>query len=217
MILEEFKEIFCNRYLPSLRERYWHSHKEPRVTSKDIPKEGQIVQIKGERNREDWKVGKIISLVKGTDGLCRIAKVKVGNTTYTRSITHLYPLEVEEPGSSNINVPHYDGPPKFTNDYDDETGRNTTHGTEVESTNQIDLQEEVLPVVSQEVEPAAEEGTNESADIPEESLEENIDNPESFEHSEIEEIGQSKEKRSAAIRALEKIREWTRDLTDTLL
>ncbi|XP_026331550.1 uncharacterized protein LOC113238917, partial [Hyposmocoma kahamanoa] len=41
-----------------------------------------------------WKVGKIISLTRGADGECRIAKVKVGNSEYTRSVGHLYPLEV---------------------------------------------------------------------------------------------------------------------------
>lgn len=64
---------FDKRYLLSLRERYWHSHKDPRVTSKLTPKLGQIVQIKGDsKNRTGWKVGKIVSLCKEIDGLCRL-------------------------------------------------------------------------------------------------------------------------------------------------
>lgn len=33
---------------------------------------------------------------KGQDGQCRVAKIKVGDTELTRSIGHLYPLEVED-------------------------------------------------------------------------------------------------------------------------
>ncbi|XP_045769068.1 uncharacterized protein LOC123869982 [Maniola jurtina] len=97
IIVREFKDMFVNRYLLSLRERYQHSHKEPRVTSKQSPAIGQIVQIKGEnKNRETWRVGKIVSLKEGSDGLCRVAIVKVGDKNFTRSIAHLYPLEVQE-------------------------------------------------------------------------------------------------------------------------
>lgn len=43
MVLGEFKEMFTNRYLLSLRGRYNSAHKQPRVTSKLQPVEGQIV------------------------------------------------------------------------------------------------------------------------------------------------------------------------------
>ncbi|XP_069358830.1 uncharacterized protein [Maniola hyperantus] len=89
--------MFSNRYLLSLRERYQHSHRDPRVTSKLEPQEGQIVQIKGDHpNRESWRVGKITKLMKGKDGFSRTAKVKVDNSEYIRSISHLYPLEMDE-------------------------------------------------------------------------------------------------------------------------
>lgn len=40
---------------------------------------GDVVQLKGEtKNREGWKVGKIVSLFSGADGLCRVARVKIG-------------------------------------------------------------------------------------------------------------------------------------------
>lgn len=45
--LEILEIMFMNRYLPSLRELYRHSPKEPRVQSKLVPKIGQVVQIKG--------------------------------------------------------------------------------------------------------------------------------------------------------------------------
>ncbi|XP_063384567.1 uncharacterized protein LOC134670677 [Cydia fagiglandana] len=99
-IMDEYKEMFINQYLLSLRERYRNSPKQARVRSHESPMVGDIVQIKGEaKNREGWKVGKISELIKGKDGLCRVAKVKVGDSVFTRSIAHLYPLEADEEAS----------------------------------------------------------------------------------------------------------------------
>ncbi|XP_073951889.1 uncharacterized protein [Choristoneura fumiferana] len=95
-IMSEFKSMFIGQYLSSLRERYHHSHKQPRVKSKRVPRVGDVVQLKDSvKNRENWKVGKISSLENGPDGECRVARVKIGNTEFTRSIGHLYPLETE--------------------------------------------------------------------------------------------------------------------------
>ncbi|XP_063549129.1 uncharacterized protein LOC134756230 [Cydia strobilella] len=99
-IMDEYKEMFVNQYLLSLRERYQNSPKQARVKSHENPRVGDVVQIKGEaKNREGWKVGKISELIKGKDGLCRVAKVKVGDSVFTRSIAQLYPLEVDEDAS----------------------------------------------------------------------------------------------------------------------
>lgn len=99
-IMDEYKEMFVNQYLLSLRERYRNSPQQARVRSQETPKVGDVVQIKGEtKNREGWKVGSISELIKGRDGLCRIAKVKVGDKVFTRSLAHLYPLEVDEDAS----------------------------------------------------------------------------------------------------------------------
>lgn len=81
--MDELKRMFTRQYLPSLRERYQH-----------------IVQIKGDsKNRDNWKVGRITSLILGSYGKCQVAKVRVGETDFTRSIGHLYPLEIEKDNS----------------------------------------------------------------------------------------------------------------------
>ncbi|XP_073966871.1 uncharacterized protein [Choristoneura fumiferana] len=107
IIMNEYKDMFMNQYLLSLRERYRHSPKQPRVKAHDRPSLGDIVQLKGEsKNRLNWKVGQIVELVKGADGQCRVAKVKIGNTIFNRSIGHLYPLEIDEterPGNLSCN------------------------------------------------------------------------------------------------------------------
>ncbi|XP_061712809.1 uncharacterized protein LOC133521756 [Cydia pomonella] len=105
-ILNEYKEMFTNQYLPSLRDRFSHSHKQPRVISKKSPEVGDIVQIKNDsKNRINWKVRKIVSLIRSRDGECRAAKVVVGNTEFTRSIAHLYPLESDMYGPTDYALP----------------------------------------------------------------------------------------------------------------
>ncbi|XP_049866233.1 uncharacterized protein LOC126366932 [Pectinophora gossypiella] len=95
-ILEEFKLMFVNQYLASLRERYRQDPKQPRIKSQRVPHHGDYVQLKeNSKNRDNWKVGKIVELIKGADGECRVAKVKVDDSIFTRSLGHLYPLEAD--------------------------------------------------------------------------------------------------------------------------
>lgn len=94
-IVEEFKKMFVNQYLLSLRERY-DKNKEGRIRVNRIPEVGDRVQIKEDAsNRLCWKVGNIEEVMKGGDGQIRVAKIRVGNKSYRRSVAHLYPLEIE--------------------------------------------------------------------------------------------------------------------------
>lgn len=102
-MVNQFKMMFINQYLTSLRERYRHSPKQPRVKSYKEPNIGRLVQIKGEsKNRNTWKVGRIVRLIQSPDGHCRVAQVQVNDRIFTRSIGHLYPLEVEEASLSEV-------------------------------------------------------------------------------------------------------------------
>ncbi|XP_063620742.1 uncharacterized protein LOC134793124 [Cydia splendana] len=251
IILREFKEMFENRYLLNLRERYSHHPKEPRVTSKLAPQIGQIVQIKGDtKNRINWKVGKIVSLKEGADGLCRVATVRVGDTEYTRSIAHLYPLEIEdgeeqckqtssyeESVEEPVQIPDLQRPP----DKDDVTMESLKDVTEPPpaqiSTQEVrDQPEEVQPHASPEEEPCSSKQTVESI-----SSELNEPKPKSMSEPEplavvdlefydhtvpeshhLEEVApeeqhdEARPKRAAALRALEKIKEWTSNLVAVL-
>ena len=65
-----------------------------RVTS-DL-KEGDVVLvISPETPRGRWPMGRIEKIHKGKDGRVSVASVRVKDTTYTRSITKLCPLEVD--------------------------------------------------------------------------------------------------------------------------
>ncbi|XP_061708370.1 uncharacterized protein LOC133520175 [Cydia pomonella] len=252
IILREFKEMFENRYLLNLRERYSHHPKEPRVISKLAPKIGQIVQIKGDtKNRVNWKVGKIVSLRKGADGLCRVATVRVGDTEYTRSIAHLYPLEIEDGEEQCKQTSSYDEsaeePLQLPNlprssRRDDMTVDSVNDVAESESLSEQRCTQAVRDKPEEEVQPYASpvEGRSSSQRILEPMYSESnepkpksmsepepfaVVDLESYEHTKpeshnLEEVtlgNESRPKRAAALRALEKIKEWTSNLVALFL
>lgn len=223
IILEEYKKMFINQYLPSLRERSFHTHKQPRIKSAKVPELGDIVQIRDDsKNRTNWKVGKITSLIKGHDGFVRVAKVKVNNTEFTRSVGHLYPLEADSIKETFIAESPGTDIPKVVNEED-------TLG-EVEEIRVSAKVNEVLapgagissaPPTEQEVDSTDPEPVSceESTPIQRDQstpVEENCPPLEDMvEELSIQSPGPN-EKRDAAIKAREKIAEWTRHLLTVL-
>ena len=55
-----------------------------------------VLVISPDTPRGKWPLGRIVEVVKSSDGHVRIVKVKVGGNTYTRSISKLCPLEIDE-------------------------------------------------------------------------------------------------------------------------
>ncbi|XP_063369345.1 uncharacterized protein LOC134662643 [Cydia amplana] len=209
IILEEFKKIFMAQYLTSLRERYQNSRKQPRIVSDCEPKLGDIVQIKSDlKNRELWKVGKIAELIRSADGKHRVAKVKVGDSIMTRSVGHLYPLETETDDSPQTGAteeeqtaPPLDTPIEYL---DLDAAPSASDSIQPPQTNPVpENHDEVV---------AAEEVMNvqESMMDTETSRSEEVtSNPDSI-------LPGTRTKRDAAIRAREKILEWTRHLLTLL-
>ncbi|XP_049870313.1 uncharacterized protein LOC126369792 [Pectinophora gossypiella] len=106
MILKEYINMFISQYLTSLRERR-NTHKQSRVVVNKIPHIGDRVQIKNDKSRAFWKVGRISMVIKGSDGQIRVVKVTMPNgETLTRSIGHLYPLEFEDSEDDNADGVH---------------------------------------------------------------------------------------------------------------
>ncbi|XP_073956197.1 uncharacterized protein [Choristoneura fumiferana] len=230
IILEEYKKMFVNQYLPSLREKSFHTHKQPRVKSDRTPKIGDIVQIKDDsKNRTNWKVGKITSLVRSRDGEHRTANIRVGNTDFTRSIGHLYPLEVE---MADDRISQEESPqPDFrvVSDQPDLTFLENFNPA-TETTIPEERPEEIAVVPDQEpimqtlpdditsVQPEGsptvqpEQGSSPQAEVVEEEIE--------LPSASVEDIAdipaESNRRRMAAIRAREKIAEWTRLLLTLL-
>uniref|UniRef100_A0A8D8QQL5 Integrase catalytic domain-containing protein n=1 Tax=Cacopsylla melanoneura TaxID=428564 RepID=A0A8D8QQL5_9HEMI len=94
----QFRTMFVDQYLSSLAERGLKPHRQPRVLSDQIPSVGDVVQVKElQLSRSYWRVGQISELVPSKDGHTRTARVRMANGhTITRSISHLYPLEISE-------------------------------------------------------------------------------------------------------------------------
>ncbi|XP_073967412.1 uncharacterized protein [Choristoneura fumiferana] len=214
IIMNEYKDMFMNQYLLSLRERYRHSPKQPRVKAHDRPSLGDIVQLKGEsKNRLNWKVGQIVELVKGADGQCRVAKVKIGNTIFNRSIGHLYPLEIDEterPGNLSCNNIEPETSSRLCNSNIEE---NMDAPVEMIGEEVTDLQPEadVMDVIDANTDMTQTmKETIESTDKTNENMDVTDDN------DNMEQSIEGNQKRVAAVRALEKIREWTSHLMTTL-
>ncbi|XP_061709729.1 uncharacterized protein LOC133519692 [Cydia pomonella] len=227
-MLKHFKNMFINQYLTSLRERYQHSHKQPRVKSHKEPSVGDLIQIKGEsKNRNTWRVGKIVQLIRGSDGYCRVAQVQVGGSIFTRSIGHLYPLELEEPPSAPVETIETVEPQPSVIDTI-QNGLGTTDIDEMlEETEQREISTESqgsADIVSNHDTEERESNTENSEERmsttsqqPEEDslktshptdIISDVPDIETQEESQPQEVT----RRAAAIRAREKIAQWTRQL-----
>lgn len=234
-VLNEFKHMFVNQYLSNLRERYTHSNRQPRVKVQREPRVGDIVQIKEDsKNRGNWKVGKISSLIQSADGQCRSAKVKVGHSEYIRSVGHLYPLETDTYDNDGVassppegvlrETPILEDPPTISE-------KPSEQPTTPSSRKRVFLEEDIVSDKHGEdtdmaslgdshapssvvggVDQSQEDVTNEVTD---EVINEVTD--EVTETDEVDDpIEETRPRRDAAIRAREKIAEWTRQLAALL-
>ena len=57
-------------------------------------KEGDVVQIHDESRRVRWRIGIVQEVIKGKDGLVRVAMVRTSSGVTNRPVTKLYLLEV---------------------------------------------------------------------------------------------------------------------------
>ena len=74
---------WTREYLTGLRER----HKIVRGSKAEYPKVGDIVIVKGEnKNRNTWKLGKIVRLITGRDGVVRGVELQTGNGRLERPL-----------------------------------------------------------------------------------------------------------------------------------
>ena len=82
---------WTREYLRGLRERHHLKHKGDST----YPAEGELVIIKSdEKNRARWKMGVVIDVITGRDGVVRGAKLRTPKSVIERPVQHLYPLEL---------------------------------------------------------------------------------------------------------------------------
>ena len=100
---------WTKEYLRGLRERHRLKHKGDNAH----PAVGDVVIIKSdEKNRAQWKLGVVINLIIGRDGVVRGAKLRTPKSVIERPLQHLYPLELTcdmtmAPAALNPTVPAF--------------------------------------------------------------------------------------------------------------
>ena len=88
-LVNMFWKIWRDEYLLCLRERTQSMLKSKRVQSNFAPSVDDIVLLKEDVPRSSWKFGKIVGLVKSSDGCCRSSGRIIG-----RPLNLLFPVEV---------------------------------------------------------------------------------------------------------------------------
>ena len=98
------------KYLKSLSDHYWKRFKDEyllelrlhHVQGSDparTPEIGEVVVVEGKAKRNEWRLGKIIELIRGNDERCRAAVIKIFDGTNVRylrrPIERLYPIEIK--------------------------------------------------------------------------------------------------------------------------
>ena len=102
-LLTHFTNRWKREYLSALLQAYRpkDSGKEPVINVNDI-----VLLRNDQQKRNFWKLGKIIQLIKGTDGSVRAAKLQVGSLNgkkvINRALKLLIPLEVTSNESSKL-------------------------------------------------------------------------------------------------------------------
>ena len=91
-LVNHFWHLWRNDYLLSLRERNF-THKQ-RASVDAVPQPGDVVTIKDQLPRSQWKMGKIDRVIKGKDGRIRSAFVRLTNRKLIqRPLKLIYPIE----------------------------------------------------------------------------------------------------------------------------
>ena len=123
-ILNHFWDRWRSEYLSELREVHSYTAKRQTKSKHSVVSVGDVVVVYDEHlPRGLWKLGKIVSVMKGRDGFIRGATVKIGNkdgqkVLLNRPIQLLYPLEVQsqEPVSEEPNSPEATHEPEDVHD-----------------------------------------------------------------------------------------------------
>ena len=97
-LITQYWNVWRKEYLLSLRERgLFHRNKK---SSTSIPVPGELVLIEDMEQhvpRAHWKLGRIVNVNTGADGLVRSVNVKMPNQkVLKRSLSHVYPMEVRQ-------------------------------------------------------------------------------------------------------------------------
>ena len=141
-VLNHFWNRWRYEYLSELREVHSYTARRRSKSKHSTVSMGDVVVVHDEHlPRGLWKLGKIMSVMKGQDGYIRGATVRIGNkdgqkVLLNRPIQLLYPLEVQSEESvseEDHGSESSDEPVQVTGDIGTPTPDNETDGEQTES------------------------------------------------------------------------------------
>ena len=110
-VMKRFKYIshigdwLWNRWKKEYLSALWGTHNN-KVQGTVWPKLGELVLIHDEGPRAKWKLGRIIRLYLGGDGVVRVVQLKTRIGLINRPVVKLYPLElgptIKQEGSQHV-------------------------------------------------------------------------------------------------------------------
>ena len=104
--LTQFWKMWRNNYLLALSERTQLFHKKAKGTVKRTPKIGDVVLLKEKLPQGQWRIGRIVKLIKGRDQLVRSARVRLSSKMIlTRAMNMLYPIECPDQDNVTVSAP----------------------------------------------------------------------------------------------------------------
>ena len=94
-LIQHFQSRWKKEYLTSLRKY----HKASGTTKQQV-QVGDVVIVHDDIPRTNWKLAIVEKLITGLDGVSRAAEIRTAGGRTNRLTTKLFPLEVNEDGSS---------------------------------------------------------------------------------------------------------------------
>ena len=92
--LQRFRKVWRDEYLISLRERTQTRLREAKKRSQNQAQIGDVVLIKDDLPRGNWRIGKITELMTSFDNQVRAAKIRLASKRIiSRPLCLIYPIE----------------------------------------------------------------------------------------------------------------------------
>ena len=102
-MVQSFWKRWMLELIPALnRRKKWQSVRRNVKVGKVVP------VISADVSYGRWLLKRVVEVVEGDDGFVRVVKVRVGGSVVIRSITKMYPLEVNE-GNQSVTAVRHEG------------------------------------------------------------------------------------------------------------
>ena len=106
-LLLKFEKNFEKEYLTALRARFYGNNSASSTTPLSV---GDVVLLEAGSNRENWPLGRVLTLLPDPDGTVRAVRILCRGRESIQTLGKLVPLEIQEPAPPPAQVEEV-GPP----------------------------------------------------------------------------------------------------------